>query len=344
MTDKTQANWSKARADHFVKLLAENGPKDIKKLARLMKDYDGDWVYTEQQLRTRIDTLKRQGVEVVGGRKRAPEQEKVKKTTKKARKDMLDDSAEDSAKGSSSDASHSGSDSDSDGDGEEAADEPPKPLRLRGRLARNQLPLVVPVTKVTLKGYFLLIWPLVGHTGFKVEVLPTAPARLRVLVRVTEVSEEQLKAIVGSAMRRQRTFDEVEQADFSSPAPLEEAQLQRILAGDGDAEAAFRKAIHRAPGAECKEGPAPLTYEMKLPSDVDYGFPAAIVNTGNLPYQAVLLRTRQNFGGAEWMSQSAEAMAVDFLRVTRNKHFGLAPPKAPESKEKSTAPVPSGSP
>jgi hypothetical protein len=61
---------------------------------------------------------------------------------------------------------------------------------------------------------------------------------------------------------------------------------------------------------------------MKLPADVDHNVPAVIVNVGTLPYQAVLLRTRQNFGVAEWMSQADEAMAVDFLRLTEKFKFG----------------------
>jgi len=128
--------------------------------------------------------------------------------------------------------------------------------------------------------------------------------------------------MIASAMRRVRTFDEVEGADFAQPTPIDEATLDRILHGDGDQEAALRRAIHRPPAADSTQGPEPFSYEMLLPPDVDYNFPSVVEDTGNLPYQAVLLRTRQNFGGATWMSQPSEQVAVGLLRLKGGFNLG----------------------
>jgi hypothetical protein len=265
----------------------------MEKLAKLMKKQDKSWVYTDQQLRSRIQTMKRQGGAIAGGRKRKPEDEKEKKgAAKKNRRAMLgilkgstpsnrcsflpDDDEEEPAESSSGEESGSGSRSDSD----ESGVEEPKRVVLRGRLAHDYLPLVVSATMVKLKGYFLLIWPKVHHAGFQVQVpsllalsfswisfsspqsiqlLPSAPPRLKITVRVTEISDQQLRQIIGLATRSTRTFDEVEHADFANPAPLEDARLQELLGGDGDIAAALRKAIHRAPSAQNTQGPAPLT-------------------------------------------------------------------------------------
>jgi hypothetical protein len=150
-------------------------------------------------------------------------------------------------------------------------------LRLGGGFGRKCLPLAIPVSSVTLKGRLLLIWPHVAHTGFRVEVVSaldpslrvpqlasTAPPRLIVEVNVTQLSDAQLNSIVTLAMRSQRTFDEVDHADFLNPAPLEEEEVAAILRGNADAAPALRKAIHRAPSSEKKESAKPMKFAAVL--------------------------------------------------------------------------------
>jgi len=60
-----------------------------------------------------------------------------------------------------------------------------------------------------------------------------------------------------------------------------------------------------------------MKYEMLLPSNVDFNIPAYVVDCGALPYQAVLLATRQNTGGSKWMSRPAEEKAVAFIQAQR---------------------------
>jgi hypothetical protein len=160
-------------------------------------------------------------------------------------------------------------------DPDEAAESGGAVPRLGGLFGRQALPLAVPVTIIYIQHRRIYIWPRVQHTAFSVavrrapspssspqffslssstpeQVAKNKPARLIVEVTVTELSDAQVKQIVTVAMRGQRTFDEVDDADFSRPAPIEPEQLAAILHGNSGG-VALRSAVHRAPTAEKKE-------------------------------------------------------------------------------------------
>jgi hypothetical protein len=84
-----KASWSKAAAEYFAQIVAEHGPKDYKKLRSLMKSKDAAWTFDEQQLRSRVLSMKRQASQERSGKKRAPEKLEKKEPAKKARRDPL---------------------------------------------------------------------------------------------------------------------------------------------------------------------------------------------------------------------------------------------------------------
>jgi hypothetical protein len=86
---KKKGTWSSASREYFAALLAEHGPGDYKQLQRLMRQKDASWTFDEQQLRSRVATMKRIDNIGGGGMKRAAEKEKEKKSAKKPRQDPL---------------------------------------------------------------------------------------------------------------------------------------------------------------------------------------------------------------------------------------------------------------
>jgi hypothetical protein len=68
---------------------------------------------------------------------------------------------------------------------------------------------------------------------------------------------------------------------------------------------------------------------MMLPPEIDFNVPAAVVDCGALPYQAIVLHARQNQGQAAFMSQPLEAQAADYLRLQQSfpQPFAAAAPK-----------------
>jgi len=193
-----------------------------------------------------------------------------------------DDHSEDDSLSSGDDAGSERDSGDIKSDEEDLAITETKHHVLGGSLARDYLPLVLPVTMLTLKGFILLVWPLAPHVTFHVDLLPDTPPRLKITVQVTEYNDDQLRTVLLRAMRKTRQFDEVEEADFANPGHLDEQQVQDMLGGDGDVAAALRKAIHRPPSADAKKAAPPVTYEMKLPKDVDFKAKPSIVDVGSL--------------------------------------------------------------
>lgn len=77
-----KATWTAAATAYFSQLVGEDGPSDYEKLARRMKACDSSWVFTPQQLRSRVSSMKKRSG---GGQKRASS-ELAKQPAKKARR------------------------------------------------------------------------------------------------------------------------------------------------------------------------------------------------------------------------------------------------------------------
>jgi DNA uptake protein ComE-like DNA-binding protein len=314
--DKKRAKWNPAPAAFFSTLIAKNGPHDMKKLQRLMRERDRSWSYTKKQLRSRVETMQRKKG---GGTKRA-RSTTPRPAAKKPKKAFLDSDGEDGEDESeSSDSSQNESSSD-----DEAVN--PADAQILARMPICVFPTIVKVSG----GFLLLIWPVVQHVGVAVKLLKDMPPRLHIKIEETDILQDQVTKIVDTAVRRCRTFDEVDDMDFTHPAPVDAATLR--AAGDS---ALLRTAIHRKLSADCITRPPPVEYEFHLPDNVDINTPVDSVDCGALPYQAIIVRTAKNEESERWISRPPEAILADVFRA-RSAGQALELPMAARGEDKET--------